>query len=304
MTVTAEEDTSRPIWPSCPSTGWKTGVDMLWGLPNGSPLGLVANSFEPADVSFSRAAAQIPAAATLPNADACTFLTNIDFDQGSSGPNFKVANASACCELCQANSATCYVATFSLSYSTCWFKNVTQSQLPVYNSGGVIGVVPAGHTVGPIPPPTPPTYKLETHGPYQHGEGFTTVNSHSSLDLFNPNIPPTLGPSVPTGPSWWGTYASEFGCSCMSSFESMSPTLAPGAWGLHAPPMSERNYAADNELVVYFENTTVRTAIGEQPFKAQLYQAVLGQALEMKGDITHRRSINSFGTVIWQLGEV
>ena len=33
-------------------------------------------------------------------------------------------------------------------------------------------------------------------------------------------------------------YASEFGSSVMSSFESMSPTLAPEHWGIHggAPP--------------------------------------------------------------------
>ena len=31
-------DTSRPVWPSCPSYGWTSGVDRLWGLPNGKPL--------------------------------------------------------------------------------------------------------------------------------------------------------------------------------------------------------------------------------------------------------------------------
>jgi hypothetical protein len=35
----------------------------------------------------------------------------------------------------------------------------------------------------------------------------------------------------------------------ISSFESLSPTLAPSDWGLHAPPMSERNYALDNFVV-------------------------------------------------------
>ena len=38
ITTVAEEDTSRPVWPSCPSFGWTSGVDTLWGLPNGNPL--------------------------------------------------------------------------------------------------------------------------------------------------------------------------------------------------------------------------------------------------------------------------
>lgn len=40
MTVVAEEDSSRPPWPSSPSNGWLSGVDRLTSLPNGSPLGL------------------------------------------------------------------------------------------------------------------------------------------------------------------------------------------------------------------------------------------------------------------------
>ena len=35
-------------------------------------------------------------------------------------------------------------------------------------------------------------------------------------------------------------------------------------------------------------------------FKAQLYQTVMGEALEMKSDITHRRSTNNFGCIVWQ----
>ena len=52
------------------------------------------------------------------------------------------------------------------------------------------------------------------------------------------------------GPGQHNTFASEFGCSVYSSFESMSPTLDPKHWGIHAGmkggrgtnPMSERNY--------------------------------------------------------------
>jgi hypothetical protein len=38
MTITADEDDSRPIWPSCPSSGWAAGVHKLDARPNGNPL--------------------------------------------------------------------------------------------------------------------------------------------------------------------------------------------------------------------------------------------------------------------------
>ncbi len=39
MQTVAEEDDTRSIWPTSPSShGWKTGVFMLDGRPNGNPL--------------------------------------------------------------------------------------------------------------------------------------------------------------------------------------------------------------------------------------------------------------------------
>lgn len=38
MTLVAEEDASRSVWPSCPAKGWSTGVRMLDALPNGNTL--------------------------------------------------------------------------------------------------------------------------------------------------------------------------------------------------------------------------------------------------------------------------
>jgi len=49
VTTVAQEDKSRPIWPSCPAAGWNSGVDMLWSLPNGKTLstrGSVSPNFE------------------------------------------------------------------------------------------------------------------------------------------------------------------------------------------------------------------------------------------------------------------
>jgi hypothetical protein len=38
MSAVAREDGSRVLWPSSPSAGWLSGVDRLWGTPNGQPL--------------------------------------------------------------------------------------------------------------------------------------------------------------------------------------------------------------------------------------------------------------------------
>jgi hypothetical protein len=161
---------------------------------------------------------------------------------------------------------------------------------------------------------------LETHGPYQHGAGFPAVNGGSSDELFSARIPLTLAPA-PTGPQYENVFASEFGCVVMSSFESMSPTLDPQHWGLHAGmaadnctsggdnictggnPMAQRNYPCDNIIEVYFGRYDLGK-VGEQEFKKQLYHCMLGQALEMKADIQARRAQNQLGVIVWQLNEI
>ena len=46
------------------------------------------------------------------------------------------------------------------------------------------------------------------------------------MDLFDPNVPPALAQDDSVrGPHSRGTFATEFGCSVFSSFESMAPTL-------------------------------------------------------------------------------
>ena len=239
MTTVASEDQSRAIWPSCPSGGWKSGVDTLWGLPNGNPFiaSVSEGTVGGARVTGKKTRAAAAAAAAAPlGAGTCTFVPDIDLDQGTMGPTVNVDNQQQCCDACAA-APDCYAAV--LAGGQCWLKNATQAQFPVYNNG-VTACVQSGKPLPPLPPPTPPHYSTETHGPYQHGEGFATVNSGAGLGLFGANVPPGLGPSVATGPAWWGTYASEFGGSVFSSWESMAPTLAPADWGLHAPPMYER----------------------------------------------------------------
>jgi hypothetical protein len=147
----------------------------------------------------------------------------------------------------------------------------------------------------------------ETHGYYQHGEGMKTVNSGDSLQPFPLNSPPVFPQIALTGTNACkGTFASEFGGVAISSFESLSPTLDPSHWALHANPMSERNYAVDN-FVTAIANLSWPSAFnvtGETNFKGMLYFGMLSQALWVKSDIETRRTQNNFGTITWQYGEV
>ena len=310
MTAVAAEDPARPPWPSCPAHGWASGVDALWGLPNGSPLGLAP-----------RAAPAPRAAAAARAGDACTFIAGEDYDTASSGPlpHVPAASAAECCGLCASYAdkakGTCWAATFS--DGECWYKTKTQATTLAAARPGVTGCWPAGH--GPPPPlpsptPAPPpgalkcaSLEYETHGYYQHGEGFKTRNSQAALAPFDLNQPPKLGDAALTGPGVCsGTYASEFGAVEASSFESFAPTLAPADWGLNTPPMAERNYALDN-FVVAVANLTwpdAFTATGEADFKAKLYFAQLASALWLKSDVEARRSQNSWGCVVWQFNEM
>ena len=44
--------------------------------------------------------------------------------------------------------------------------------------------------------------------------------------------------------------------------------------------------------------------VGEAVFKKQLWQCMISQALELKGDIETRRAANTFGILIWQYNEI
>lgn len=122
VTVVAEEDRSRSVWPSCPAAGWASGVERLTSRPTGSAL--------------------------------------VACDQGRSS--------------------------------------------------------------------------IEVHGPYQHGTGFSSVNDPSGTSVpFAPHLPVTIKPQA-SGVMLPSTFASEFGCVAMSSFESMSALLDSDHWGLHS----------------------------------------------------------------------
>jgi hypothetical protein len=209
LTVVAEEDKSRAIWPSCPARGWTKGVHKLSALPNGNPLETPDN----------------------------------------------------------------------------------------------------GRTI-------------EVHGPYIHGNGFPSVNGGNKLSLIDPKIPLNLG-QKDVGPTFQNQMASEFGAPVMSSFESMSATLAPEHWALHAGQpddncdgswdstckgdnvMAQRNYPCDNFIYTYFGSSGHNFNVtGEANFKKQLYQCMIAQALLLKQNIEELRGGNTYGILVWQYNEI
>ena len=186
-----------------------------------------------------------------------------------------------------------------------WASGVDRlSSLP---NGSPAGLVPNNKTFIQGAKGCSKVFAYETHGPYQHGEGFQTKNSYALLNPFDLAQPPPMGSSVgTTGAECPGTYASEFGGVAMCSFESLTPTLAPDHWALHADPMRQRNYAVDN-FVTAVANSSWPASFntsGAAPLQAKLYFALLSQALLLKSMVEGRRSYNAWGTLIWQLNEI
>jgi hypothetical protein len=171
------------------------------------------------------------------------------------------------------------------------------------------------------------THVIETHGFYQHGTGFPgfpTVNNQRPEPSVVVDLPVSLALGQERGFAHRGVFASEFGAAVMSSFESMSATLAPEHWGIHgggpadecAPkewcngsnPMSQRNYGCDNLIAAFFGSNAASVlalnSTGEVAFQRQLYLCMMAQALWMKSEIEKRRSDNQHGLLTWQLNEI
>ena len=162
---------------------------------------------------------------------------------------------------------------------------------------------------------------MDTHGPYQHGDGFPAVNGDNhNLNLFDPMTPPHFNRSLPIGLQYNHTFTSEFGSVGWSSFESMSTVFAPEHWSVHGgtPPdnctngvcvggnvVAQRNYPADSLILTYFGGKQAALdAVGESAFKEQLYKCLMAQALVIKGYIEQHRATNTFGLMLWQLDEI
>ena len=90
MTTVADEDKSRPIWPSSPANGWISGVHRDTGLPNGLPLVNSPGRTEAAVASLPCTACQCNLAGCSvadqhgPYVGGSGFCTVTDHDGGSS----------------------------------------------------------------------------------------------------------------------------------------------------------------------------------------------------------------------------
>ena len=128
---------------------------------------------------------------------------------------------------------------------------------------------------------------------------------------------------IAIGPQFKSTFISEFGVSTMSSFESMSAFLDVNHWGIHGGEVpdrcehvygelndcvgnnsfAQRNYPCDNHIHHYFGDNIDLDGVGKEPFQKQLYLCMISQLLWTKSVIETYRTLNSYGTLIWQLNE-
>ncbi|KAL3940829.1 MAG: hypothetical protein SGBAC_004699 [Bacillariaceae sp.] len=175
-----------------------------------------------------------------------------------------------------------------------------------------------------VTPKTAPR-RIEVHGPYIHGGGFPAVNGDDTGEPGKAKLPISIDPKPEEmGVAQPSVFASEFGTGgVMSSFESMSATLASEHWSLHGggPPdtcsngfnrkcegknvMAQRNYPCDSIIKAYFQTEPdYFDKVGETQFQRQLYHCMIGQALHMKSIIEERRSKNELGHLVWQLNEI
>lgn len=157
----------------------------------------------------------------------------------------------------------------------------------------------------------PPNPVGERHGPYNKGvDGWASVNGAGQPPKPpNPSINASattlaqIEPAYATGAVVPGYFVSETGATTMSSFESMSATLSEDNWGLHSPPMFERNYACDRWIYSFFRLINLNET-GAPAMQRQIYFCLFGQALYMKQQIEGWRSGNIWGLLIWQYNEV
>jgi hypothetical protein len=151
--ILAEEDPSRPIWPASPSAGWSSGVDRLWGLPDGSALTVPPSPQQPLGPVPGCANCTQQGGAFAYGFPVSSFLTPLP-----------VADAAACCALCSAT-AGCQLANYQargcqLVAPPFAVAQRDQSSLVLYPAGGA------------QPVPVPLANSVEKHGPYYGGGGW------------------------------------------------------------------------------------------------------------------------------------
>lgn len=285
LATLAASDASRAVWPASPSSGWASGVDRLWSRPNGDALGVRL---------------------APPPANPASLVQDDVYYMGYLNATVQAATADDCSQACGATPG-CTVAVYG--GESCQMKGFG---FPVA-AWGVPWTGSVWPPSTPVPLPLPPAPCLiETHGPYNGGNGWPAINSGDGTtpNYYTPDIPPTLpAPPPPYGPRAPGVFVSEFGVTSFSSFESMSPTLDPADWGAHAPPLYWRSYSQDSIVGSHFGSGAAAfvnySVVGDAAvFARQLLLSQLAAALEVKARVEQARAGNAFGTMVWQLNEI
>jgi len=315
----AFEDPSHPLWPASPSSGFSRGVDRLWGLP-------LLGGTAPLDLYYNPSA--LPPS-PVPGCSEC-LAQNHAFVYGFPLSPFldplPVADAAACCRLC-ASTPRCALANYAAG--GCQLVEPPFAMAPRDSPESLV-LYPPNSSLKPLGVPL--GNLREQHGPYVGGGGWPTCNGHGSpAQAFDPGLPPSLSTvTAAVGSSGVGNpgqFTSEFGVGQIASFEIMAPTLSPTFWGMHGgehPPdtcsggfahtctggnaMAQRNYACDDAWATYFPQAArLRVSLsdsGSANFSGQLYLCQLATALKLKGLVEYHRSLNLFGLLTWQLGEM
>ena len=191
--IMAKEDPTRPIWPASPSAGWQDGVDRLWGLPlPGHALRILT---APAPVA--------PVAGCDCQGQEGVFYYG--FPLTPFLDPVPVADAAACCALCEATPGCA-----AGNYQSGGCQLIEPPFAPLPRDASWVAVWPPATAAGILPVPAP--NKAEAHGPYQGGGGWPTVNGGGPpARAFDAQLPPVFAPAAtgygtaaPGGCEWSG----------------------------------------------------------------------------------------------------
>ena len=283
MTIVAQEDQSRAVWPSSPAVGWATGVDRLYQTPNWeSPLGMTTKGGGHSWSGGIESHAPYQTGGGWPTVNGGTDDTC--FIQNGMGNGVNLPSIFTPPHGIEPPPAPQHLECYTTVKAVCagHFQNVSACK-------DCRNTVPGAW--GKIKPACNP---------------FPISEFHDSCASFFP----TAATHAATGISQSNIYASEFGTTGSSSFESMSGTLSKQHWGVHggmkadscdddtpgsarcvgqhacngSNVMAERNYACDGAIHLFFGNHTMvdLDATGELAFKGQMYQCQLVQAVVLK----------------------
>eukprot|EP00937_MAST-01D_sp_MAST-1D-sp2_P002784 g2784.t1 len=147
--------------------------------------------------------------------------------------------------------------------------------------------------------------EVESHGPYV-GD---TPAFYAGLEMAPDFSAATFGKmghfadQLVAGPSQRGHFTSEFGCTGLSSWESMSASLPPSEWSVGSSAMKRRNHPPASQIERYFGVGHNLTATGRAPFQRQLYQHMMAQAWWLKVMLEQTRRTNEWGMLFWMFNE-